>query len=266
MTDIAPLWTVLKDELDAWHDQGRKAAFWWRDDDAVGAGPVWSRLAGLQNKTGIPLAVAVIPQRLEHSLPAAMAAAGNIIALQHGHSHRNNGAAGEKKTEFPDARPVEDALADLRSGLGIMRQAFGCRFRPALVPPWNRITPALVPHLAGLGFAALSCFKARTALLAAPGLVQLNTHIDPVDWPGGDSLTGITKGLGEARNILAMMRLGQVPEQPIGVLTHHLHHDEATWDFLEQLFGWLQGHPAVSWVDFDTALGAGHHPSVTPPS
>lgn len=157
-------------------------------------------------------------------------------------------------------------LADLRSGFAIMHKAFGKRFRAGLVPPWNRVAPALVPYLAEAGFAALSCFKARTARLAAPGLVLLNTHIDPVDWQGGDNGAGAAKGLGEARNILAAIRLGQVPDQPIGLLTHHLRHDGQAWDFLSRLFGWLQSHRAVTWVDFDTALGIEGRPFVTPPS
>jgi hypothetical protein len=41
------------------------------------------------------------------------------------------------------------------------------------------------------------------------------------------------------------------PEQPptIGVLTHHLVHDEKAWTFLETLFAATVGHPACDWKD-----------------
>jgi hypothetical protein len=36
-------------------------------------------------------------------------------------------------------------------------------------------------------------------------------------------------------------------DEPIGILTHHLVHDEAAWDFIGQLFDETKGNPAVRW-------------------
>ena len=36
--------------------------------------------------------------------------------------------------------------------------------------------------------------------------------------------------------------------EPVGVLTHHLVHDETAWLFLEGLFAATAAHPACRWV------------------
>ncbi len=35
--------------------------------------------------------------------------------------------------------------------------------------------------------------------------------------------------------------------EPIGILTHHLQHDEASWEFLEWFIPWTKGYPAIRW-------------------
>ena len=66
---------------------------------------------------------------------------------------------------------------------------FGQAASPVFVPPWNRIAPALLPRLRALGFRGLSTFR-RSPRRAqpAPGLAQINTHLDPIDWRGGRGL------------------------------------------------------------------------------
>ncbi|NNF76461.1 MAG: hypothetical protein HKN05_00395 [Rhizobiales bacterium] len=34
---------------------------------------------------------------------------------------------------------------------------------------------------------------------------------------------------------------------PIGILSHHLVHDEVVWSFLDKLAGLLDGHPRALW-------------------
>jgi len=67
-------WRELQDELDAWTDAGRVATLWWRDDDASGPSPALDRLLALQSHYGVPLALAVIPQRLDPSLASLLQA------------------------------------------------------------------------------------------------------------------------------------------------------------------------------------------------
>jgi hypothetical protein len=47
-------------------------------------------------------------------------------------------------------------------------------------------------------------------------------------------------------------RLAGDPE-PIGIMTHHLVHEEASWAFLDDLFGLIERHSAVVW-SLHTAL------------
>jgi hypothetical protein len=112
-----------------------------------------------------------------------------------------------------------------------------------LVPPWNRIDTALLPSLAGIGFTAVSAFgRAR----AAP-VRMLNTHVDLIDWHGGRG--GKDHGL-LVRELVAELqqRLDGNSREPVGVLAHHLVHDEAAWSFLEGLFDFTAGNPACPWA------------------
>ena len=45
-------WSDLEAELEAWRCRGRRATFWWRDDDAVEATPALERLLGLADGSG----------------------------------------------------------------------------------------------------------------------------------------------------------------------------------------------------------------------
>src|SRR5690606_11184472 len=109
-----------------------------------------------------------------------------ITAAQHGFAHINHAAPCEKKCEFPLSRPWESSLQDLEEGQAIMRVLFPQQTRSILVPPWNRFPAGLTGHLAHLGFSVLSGFQLRQQYWAAPGLCQVNTHVDPVDWKGRD--------------------------------------------------------------------------------
>src|SRR5690242_11095944 len=86
-------WPDLADELDRWGEAGREARFWWRDDDAVEATPQLDALLRLSGD--VPLALAVIPAFVEHSLAEALQTRPNVTVLQHGWSHANRQPAGK---------------------------------------------------------------------------------------------------------------------------------------------------------------------------
>ena len=60
-------------------------------------------------------------------------------------------------------------LGELGTGRMALERLFGARPLPVLVPPWNRIAPALVPTLPEIGFAGLSTFGARRAHASGEG-------------------------------------------------------------------------------------------------
>lgn len=245
-------WDALTRLLDERAAAKRRALFWWRDDDAATPNPALQRLLDLRRAQAVPLALAVIPAQANTALAALLQAEPDIAVLQHGFAHANQAPPGQKKSEFPPGRPANESLADLRQGREMLRGLFGLRLRPVLVPPWNRIAPALLPHLPRLGLHGLSTFKARDDDWAAPGLMQVNTHLDPVDWKAGEKFVGL-----EAALQAALLHLRNDTGEPLGLLTHHARHDAESWDFIAAFLAKTRTHPGALWLDVDSAFGAG---------
>jgi hypothetical protein len=74
-------WAMLFAELDAWQAVGRTATLWWRDDDADSATPALHKLLALQQACDVPLALAVVPRKLDASLSGALAGRSGIDGL-----------------------------------------------------------------------------------------------------------------------------------------------------------------------------------------
>ncbi|EJT06643.1 polysaccharide deacetylase family protein [Rhizobium sp. CCGE 510] len=241
MTDKT-IWEPLRRELDRWQATGRVARFWLRDDDAVEPTPALETLLALTGESKIPLTLAVIPGRTGEALAARLAAEAGVTVAVHGWSHTNHARPEGKKQELGGDRPAAVVLGELGEGLLLLQRLYPTRFLPVLVPPWNRIDAALIPALPRLGFAALSVYgRARQ-----DGPVPLvNTHVDIIDWHGTRG------GRAEAELVAELVaELGHRyggSDEPIGVLTHHLVHDAAAWDFLSALFAATGRHPAVHW-------------------
>ncbi len=244
-------WRHLNEELDAWATAGRSATLWWRDDDAVEPTPALSRLLELARARDLPLALAVIPARASEALAEWLKASdARATLLQHGYAHHSHARDGEKKAELGPQRPAKVVIEELARGWERMTDLFGKTWEPILVPPYNRIADVVVPGLAGLGFQGLSTYSPRTAVLAAPGLVQVNTHVDIMHWPDPRGFLGETESLDLLIAHLRARRLDKVDAaEPTGLLTHHPAHDEPAWAFLEALFDCLAGHTAARFVE-----------------
>lgn len=241
-------WSDLERECDAWARQGRVVELWWRDDDAVEDTPALRRLLALAAGRA-PVALAVIPARLMPDLAPRLAAEGKSIGvLQHGYDHGNRAAAGAKKSEFPPARPAAEVAEVLAAGRDRLRAAFAERFVPALTPPWNRFDARHLSLLPGLGYRGLTTYLPRTQELAAPGLRQINTHVDVIDWHGTRGFLGLNPTLDLLVGHLAAKRSGKADAaEPTGLLTHHLVHDRETWEFLGAFLDWCAGRPGIRW-------------------
>lgn len=242
-------WAPLEQELHIWQQQGITLPLWWRDDDAIEPTAQLDRLTALSNTIGLPVHLAIIPRDATPALASHVSAAPHLIPVVHGWAHQNHAPPGEKKAEFGDHRPLEQALGDAHRGLGTLQDLFGDACTPMFVPPWNRISNDLVQGLGKLGYSSLSTFKPRSNAMAATGLVQINTHLDPIQWKGTRSLVPpqllldqVTRQLNDRRNGLADTA------EPYGILTHHLVHDTAIWEFTETLISRLLAGPAVPWT------------------
>ncbi|TFF25533.1 hypothetical protein E3C22_09310 [Jiella endophytica] len=257
----------LDDELDQWAAAGRSVSVWWRDDDAAAATPQLTRLVGAARRHRLPLAIAAVPATMQPDLVAALSAPG-ISVLQHGYAHKNHAAAGKRAVECGGERPTQEVLAELGEGMRILMREFGASFLPILVPPWNRIDPAVAAALPQQGYFGLSSFGPRyyqgqggggstedAALVLPPRFAAINAHLDLLSWKGGATFAGAEKLIALFAERLADRRLGRTdPDEPFGILTHHLDHDEATWSFLERLLGRVGSHPAIRFQPITTLL------------
>ncbi|WP_417838713.1 polysaccharide deacetylase family protein [Tritonibacter scottomollicae] len=241
-------WNALDAELEHWTAQDLRLPLWWRDDDAIAPSDALVRLEALATQLDLPVHLAVIPEGAVADLVTSVQQSSHLVPVVHGWAHQNHAGAAKKKCEFPSTRPVDQALADAEDGMERLKQLFGTSLQPMFVPPWNRISPAMLPWLAGLGFAALSTYGTRKRVQAAPGLMQINTHVDPIDWKGSRGLAAEDEILARLVAHLEARRAGtQDRAEPLGLLTHHLVHDDQVWEFCETLLTRLLAGPAHPW-------------------
>lgn len=228
-TNWSPVTTALQDLRRA----NIALPIWWRDDDAIADTPQLDLLGNLSVALSLPVHLAIIPDRLEASLPPVILGSSNFIPLVHGWRHDRHEVGCEKKTEFGARRPGD--TAELSAGLARLQAAFGDRLVPIFVPPWNILHDSLLPELARIGYAGVSTYQPRAARFAAEGLVRINTHIDPINWRGNRSLI---KPRLLVEHIAALLRARlagtQDRAEPLGLLTHHLVHDRAIWGFTQE--------------------------------
>ncbi len=254
---LAMGWDRLEREIEAWVATGRPATFWWRDDDAVGATPALARLLRLSEGHGIPISLAVIPASAEPGLARAIAGREGVTILQHGYAHKNHAAAGMRAVECGGDRPPDEIEIELALGRDRLTALFGHSFLRVLVPPWNRIEPALLPRLPALGFTGLSTWVTGEGRATVPGLRQVDTHADLIAWRKDRSFRGAERVIQALFAHLQARREGRADrDEPTGLLTHHLVHDEAGWTFLDELSERLAPRTGVRWIGAAEAFGA----------
>jgi hypothetical protein len=249
-------------ELDRWRAANRCATLWWRDDDACTDTPALRHLLGLAHDYAVYVALAAIPAGTDATLVAAVDACPEATIVQHGYAHRNHAAPGERSAELAAHRDASSMQGELEAGRGRLVAMFGERFVPILVPPWNRMTSELAPHLPRLGFAGLSRFGPRASREAAANLPQVNTHVDPIAWRRERRFIGLASMVSRVVEHLAARRTGACDaDEATGVLTHHLAFGDDAWLGVRALLDATACHPAVRWLSAPAAFAA---PCVTP--
>jgi hypothetical protein len=253
---VAPCpFAPLRAELACWEAAGERCAFWWRDDDLVADSPALRRLAALSQRHAAPVLVAAIPAQADADLARATEAGmPTLVFCQHGWAHANHAPPGQPNSEFGAAREPAAALADLARGSARMRALFGQRFLPVMVPPWNRLAPALAPRLPELGLHGLSQYLSEPAL-EVDGLVRVDTHLDILDWRTGGGVSDPCALVERLVTVLRMRRSGQLRE-PVGILSHHRVMAEGSWRFLERLLAQTRHFPGVRWLHPHEVFGA----------
>lgn len=249
-------WDRVSQELDLWARERRAAKFWWRDDDAQDVSDRLSRMLAAAARFDVKIGLSVIPAKLKPRLVKALERERHAQVLVHGFAHENHARPGQAKRELGGVRRPNEIVADLERGLALMRAKFGRRLLPVLVPPWNRIAPSAVELLPALGYRGLSTWKPRTAAHPTPGLMQVNTHLDVIDWRRGRIVKDEALIAGLLLRKLRWRRESQTrAAEPLGLLTHHAYWDAAKEQIIMNLLKATRGHPAVQWHTPATAFG-----------
>ncbi|OED38053.1 hypothetical protein AB833_21350 [Chromatiales bacterium (ex Bugula neritina AB1)] len=241
-------WLVLDHELDAWARNGDTADFWWRDDDAIAPGPKLDRLISITGTTGLLLAV--VPANAEKALASVVESAPHVAVAQHGYAHINHAPRGQGlgAWELGLHRDAEVVLEELEQGHVILRTLFGERFIPVIVPPWNRLDPALIPCLSDRGYCGVSRFGPRDTEAHSSGFSVVNSHCDPIRWKTGACFRGESKTINQLVDHLRARRNAEADvDEPTGYLTHHIDLDEEGWAFSEKLVQRVNQHAAARW-------------------
>jgi len=246
-------WAGLAAELTVWKDMGKAAPLWWRDDDAIAATPALDRLQQVTGAGGAALCLAVIPGHMTEDLAPALAA--HVTVVPHGFAHRSHAAPGAKKAEYGADRPLAEMASEIATGWRRVHDRFGARARPVFVPPWNRMADALLPLLPAAGLTGLSA-KSPRVVPRVTGITVRDAAVDIIDWRGGRRFLGTGAVLGQIVEGLRARRPGGVDADkgPLGILTHHLVHDEEAWEFLAALCSHLAHSGGARWLDVDAVF------------
>ncbi|QDZ02677.1 polysaccharide deacetylase [Nitratireductor mangrovi] len=237
MNDFAELDTELK----RWSADGITPRFFLRDDDAIEPGPALDRLLNLTRRFDVPLLLAVIPALATSALAERLVGEPLVTPCTHGYAHRRHTPVSEKAVELGGGRPVEDILAELSLAHRRMHALFGDRLSGILVPPWNRIAPEVAARIHELGFTGLSVHAWKPAGSQLP---EINTQIDIVDWHDGRRGRSLIWAAEETARRLRRAR--ERGGAPLGILSHHLVHDEQAWVTLEGLISHLRTKHALA--------------------
>jgi len=233
----------LDAHLDWFAERGQEVRFWWRDDDAIEPTEDLDRLLAIANKHDVEVGLAVIPRDATEALAQRLENEPRAIVLQHGWQHKNFQLKekGEKAAELGSRRDPDELIAQLAEGRDRLTELFGEKFVPAVVPPWNRIAPEISRRLPEIGLPGLSTFTWHNV----PRAHQVQSHVDIIKWKKDRRFIGWQSAL--ARLDLQFCRRRTNPEEPLGILSHHLAHEEGCYIFLNEFLKIAAHHPGAEW-------------------
>lgn len=219
--------TLIGPELARWKARGHAPVFWWRDDDARRPSPDLDRLLALSLRFAVPITLAAVPDGDIAAVARACRAIPGAELAIHGFRHENRAPSGWPSGEVNDLDLLADVTSDLGTAIEVFRRA---GVTPRLfVPPWNNAHPILKQAL-GLKGLGLSCYGDMRGQ-AEPD--RLDAHLDIMRWKPQPRFRGAVRFLLRTRRLLAERRRKAAWDEPLGLLTHHLDHDEEAWRFLE---------------------------------
>lgn len=242
-------WNRVVDELDIWARERRNARFWWRDDDATDVSANLTRMVKVAKDNGVAIGLSVIPTKPTNRLRRFVDGNRNLDVLVHGFAHQSHALTGQAKREFGGSRTTNEMVDELKQAIELQRAAFGKRCLPVLVPPWNRIPPGIVKTLPKLGYGGLSTWKPRPKASPVPGLLQVNTHLDVINWRAGRTIKPDALVASLLLRKLRWRRANPARAlEPLGLLTHHEYWCAEKEAIVVNLLRATRNHPAVTWL------------------
>ncbi|MTI43749.1 hypothetical protein JM93_01638 [Roseibium hamelinense] len=260
--DLDQFQRSLNAHLDWFAARGRKVRFWWRDDDAIEPTAELDRMLDIANRHGVDVALAVIPKYATPALADRLSNEPHAMVLQHGFQHKNfqRKDLGEKAAELGTRRDPDALMAELAAGKQRLQDLFGPgKFIPAMVPPWNRITPDISRRLPGIGLTGLSTFTQFNF----PRDGQIQAHIDIIKWKKDRRFIGYDSA--SARFDLQLCRRRTNPDEPLGLLSHHLAHDKGCFVFLEEFLKIAAHHDGAEWPNIRDLFSGAFKPAQVRP-
>jgi hypothetical protein len=242
-------WLGLWLELWHWRRLGHTPGMWWRDDDARAPSEALDRL--LVIAAGRPLTLAIVPDGDLAALAGRLASARSVSVSQHGVDHINRSEPGEAASEYP----AGTAPAEVASRISAARAAMTAAglATSLYTPTWNRIDATLAEAIPLAGFRALSAARAAPAV---NGVKRIDADLDVLRWKGRVRFRGRRRILGSLTRQLRQRRAAGDFDSPIGLLTHHLAHDEAAWAFLTWFTSFADSRFAWRGFDHETTIAA----------
>lgn len=259
-TDLQRFQRELTQHLDWFAERNRKVRFWWRDDDAIEPTKALDRMLDLANRHNVDLALAVIPKTATEALAERLANEPHALVLQHGWQHKNfqRKDLGEKAAELGSRREPDELMAELSAGKTRLETLFGDKFIPAMVPPWNRIAPGVRRRLPAIGLPGLSTFT----WYHFPKENQVQSHVDILKWKKQVRFIGWESA--RLRFDLQLTRRRNTEDEPLGLLTHHLAHDEGCFEFLDVFLEIAAHHEGADWPDVRALFNPSLKPTLEP--
>lgn len=262
-------------ELDLWAARGLTANFWVRDDDAIEVSESLILLRDIAARYAVKIGLAIIPGQAVPELTGFLETnARHFYPMCHGWRHINYNMR-RKPAEFGGERPHPNLVRDAELALDSFSTAFR-NVKPIFVPPFNRITPALIRALPDVGFFGVSLmptsFEQKLARLGSKinvslpvaipdlrGSNRIDVHIDLINWQTRSAQDYRLLAQQLVRE-LRYRRLGYLrTDSPIGLLTHHLAHDLSIWRACDDVLSFLRPHPAVRFLDLEHWTGVPSH-------
>ena len=239
---------ALRKELELWECTGVGCQLWWRDDDLTTVTPQLLRMQEVSERNNVPALLAVIPGQATSTLGNDTAHMGSFDFAQHGWLHQNHEANSRAKSEFGIGRSIDASVEDMRRGSRQMVELFGKRYINVFVPPWNHLSTELPPYMETLDYLGLSRHVDQEKILMPPSIVDVNTHIDILQWATRPSLQKPDVIIAQLAQLLCQQREGRAVESPIGILSHHRVMADDSWQFLDELFSFTGRYHCVNWI------------------